>query len=94
MAEVSNVYIVTERPPRLGKIAGTKEAAAKQIRSFFVQRRKYDRRYKDSNVTIPALDKTIEEEDLAQLAGVARAMFKKEDRRNYPDEYRQRELED
>ena len=94
MAEVSNVYIVTEKPPRLGKVTGKKEEAARQIRNFFIQRRKYIRRYKDSNVKIPTLDQMIEEEDLEQLAGVARAMFKREDRNNYPEEYRQRDLED
>ena len=94
MAEISNVFIVTEKPPRLGKIVGKAEEASLQIRAFLVQRLKYIRRYKDSNVKIPTLAQTMEEEDLAMIAGVALARFKKEDQRKHPDEYRQRDLED
>ena len=94
MAELSNVIIVTEKPPKLGKITGTTDAACAQIRAFLVLRKKYIRRYKDSITKIPTLDQMMEEEDLEQLSRVAVARFKKQDRRDYPEEYHQRDLED
>ena len=94
MAELSNFIIVTEKPPKLGKITGTTDAACAQIRAFLVLRKKYIRRYKDSITKIPTLDQMMEEEDLEQLSRVAVARFKKQDRRDYPEEYHQRDLED
>ena len=94
MAEVSNVWIVNEQPPKLGKITGTAEECARQIRDFLILRKKYIRRHKDSNVKIPTLDQMMEEEDLEQLSRVARASFNRQDRRDHPDEYRRRDLED
>ena len=36
MAEVSNVFIVSEKPPQLGRIAGKADEASQQIRAFLV----------------------------------------------------------
>jgi hypothetical protein len=94
MAEISNVFVVTEKPPKLGKITGEAEEASAQIRAFLVQRRQYIRRYADSNVKIPTLAQTMEEGDLDMLAGVALARFRREDQRKHPSEYLQRDRED
>jgi hypothetical protein len=94
MAATSNVFVLHEKPPQLGKIAGTSAEATVQIRVFLIRRRKYVRRYQDSSVEIPTLDKTMEEEDLEQLRRVAVARFKKLDKAAHPEEYRQRDRED
>ena len=50
----SNVFVLTEQPPLLGKIASARAGA--QIREFLVARKKYIRRHKDGNVVVSSLD--------------------------------------
>ena len=61
MATQTNVFVLRETPPELGKIAGTHEEATVQIRVFLLKRRKYIRRHKDGEVKIPTIDKLMEE---------------------------------
>jgi len=74
----SNVFVLTEQPPLLGKIASARAGA--QIREFLVARKKYIRRHKDSNVVIPSLDQLMEEEDLEQIRVVMTALYLKRDK--------------
>ena len=65
MATQTNVFVLRETPPELGKIAGTSEEATVQIRVFLLKRRKYIRRHKVSGVRIPSLAQMMEKEDIA-----------------------------
>ena len=94
MATTSNLFVLRENPPELGKIVGDAEDAALMIRAFLIKRRKFIKRHKDSEVKIPSLAQMMEEEDLEQISRVAVARFKSLDKMAHPEEYRQRDRED
>ncbi len=88
----SNVFVLTEQPPLLGKISSSRAGA--QIREFLTARKKYSRRHSGGAVVLPSLQQLMEEDDLEQIRVIMTARFTKEDRERFPLEYAQREVED
>ena len=88
----SNIFVVTEQPPLLGRIVS--ERAGLQIREFAAARQKYQRRHQGGNIQIPGLAQLMEEEDLEQIRVVMTARFQKEDREKFPEQYQRRAREE
>ena len=68
---ISNVFVVTEQPPLLGRIRS--QDAGAQIRKFMAERQKYQRRHRKEKEQLPILDQLMEDEDLKQLRVVMTA---------------------
>ena len=88
----SNVFVVTEQPPLLGRIISGR--AGTQIREFAMARQRYQRRYQSKNVQMPELSKLMEEEDLEQIRVVMTARLQKKDREKFPEQYQRRAREE
>ena len=88
----SNVFVVTEQPPLLGRIISGRAGA--QIREFAMARKRYQRRYQSKNVQMPELSQLMEEEDLELIRVVMTARFQKEDREKFPEQYQRRAREE
>jgi hypothetical protein len=88
----SNVFVLSEQPPLLGKISSSRAGA--QIREFLTARKRYNRRHSGGTVVLPSLQQLMEEDDLEQIRVIMTARFTKEDRERYPVEYVQRDTEE
>ena len=88
----SNVFVVTEQQPLLGRIRS--QDAGAQIRKFMAERQKYQRRHGKGKEQLPTLDQLMEEEDLEQIRVVMTARFSREDRERFPKEYARRAQEE
>ena len=88
----SNVFVLSEQPPLLGKISSLRAGA--QIREFLTARKRYNRRHSGGTVVLPSLQQLMEEDDLEQIRVIMTARFTKEDRERYPVEYVQRDTEE
>ena len=86
----SNISVVTEQPPLLGRIVSERAG----LREFAAARQKYQRRHQGGNIQIPGLAQLMEEEDLEQIRVVMTARFQKEDREKFPEQYQRRAREE
>ena len=86
MATSTNVYVLTEKPPTLGRIDGKR--AGEQIQEFLRELAKYTRLHVRDGVQIPPLNKLMEEEDLEMLRVVMTGLFEEDDLALHPDDYR------
>ena len=90
MAASTNVYVLTEKPPILGRIDGKR--AGEQIQEFLRELAKYTRLHvRDDGVQIAStsyLRQLMEEEDLEMLRVVMTGLFEEDDLALHPDDYR------
>jgi hypothetical protein len=86
MAASTNVYVLTEKPPILGRIDGKR--AGEQIQEFLRELAKYTRLHVRDGVQIPSLNKLMEEEDLEMLRVVMTGLFEEDDLALHPEDYR------
>ena len=86
MASATNVFVLTDKPPTLGRIDG--ERAGAQIQQFLRELAKYKRRHAEDGVQIPRLDQLMEEEDLEMLQTMLTGLFEQDDVALHPDDYR------
>ena len=92
MATSTNVFVLTDQPPTLGRIDSTR--AGDQIQQFLRDLAKYKRRHEHDGVAIPQLNQLMEEEDLEMLRIILDDLFVQDDKDLHPEEYRVLEDED
>jgi len=86
MATATNVYMLTEKPPTLGRIDGKR--AGDQIQEFLRELAKYVRLHVREGVQIPHLKQLMEQEDVEMLRIVLTGLFEEDERALHPDDYR------
>ena len=86
MASSTNVFVLTDQPPTLGRIDG--ERAREQILGFLREFATYKRRHAEDGVQIPRLDQLMSEEDLEMLRMMLTGLFEQDDLVLHPEDYR------
>ena len=85
MSATNSIFVLTEQPPYLGKIAT--QGAAEQIKKFLVAKKRWSRRQTPGAV-LPTIVQLMEESDIDMLSTIALARFQKEDKTKFSAEYR------
>ena len=86
MASTTNVFVLSDKPPALGRIDGAR--AGEQIQQFLRDRAKYERRHANDGTQIPRIDQLMEEEDLEMLRIMLTGLFGQDDLALHPEDYR------
>ncbi len=73
MASSTNVFVLTDQPPTLGRIDG--ERAREQILEFMREFATYKKRHATNGVLIPQLDQLMTKEDLEMLRMMFTGLF-------------------
>ena len=86
MASTTNVIVVSDKPPSLGRITG--DNPGPQIQESLRDLAQWTRRHAKDGRDLPRMDQLIEEADLSMLRSIQEALFKEDDKVLHPDDYR------
>ena len=92
MASTTNVIVLTDKPPTLGRIDS--ERAGGQIQDFMRAYAKFKRRHAKDGVQIPSVEQSMEEEDLDVLQTMLTSLFDQDEKVLHPEDYRDLEGSD